>query len=195
MTSAADADPPPTPPAMSQIARLSADDRDDLVAYLDGELEEDAGGRIEAALSSSPVARHEVEMLTRTWDLLDLLPTADPDREFTQRTLAAAKAEDESVALADRPAARIARAAGLVGLWFVCLVAAGALGYRAAADWVPGESDAVVKDYPVLRDLPRLRDAESVPFLQELDRSGVLTDLPADLDPDAPIPTVPEGDE
>ncbi|NNJ24267.1 anti-sigma factor family protein [Alienimonas chondri] len=171
---------------MPQIARLSAEDRDDLVAYLDGELDGEAGGRIEKALSASPVARHEVEMLTRTWDLLDLLPAADPDREFTERTLAAAKALDDSVPLADRTAVHVAKGAGLLAAWATGLVAAAAIGYLAAAEWVPGASDPIVRDDPVLRDLPRLRDAHSEAFLKELNQAGVLVDLPPDLDPDAP---------
>ncbi|MFH5802452.1 hypothetical protein [Alienimonas sp. DA493] len=171
---------------MSQIARLSAEDRDDLVAYLDGELEGEANDRISKALASSPVARNEVEMLTRTWDLLDLLPAANPDRNFTERTLAAARSLDESVPLSERPAVHVARGAVLVAVWVVGLAAAGAVGYLAAAEWAPGPNDALVRDEPVLRDLPRLRDAQSEAFLKELSRSGVLVDLPPDLNPDAP---------
>lgn len=169
---------------MPQIARLSAEDRDDLVAYLDGELEGEAGNRIEAALSSSPVARNEVEMLTRTWDLLDLLPAADPDSAFTERTLAAAKQLDAGVPLADHAAVRAAKKTGVAAAWVAGLSAAAVVGFLAAAEWVPGPSDALVRDDPVLRDLPRLRDAHSEKFLIDLERNGVLADLPPDLDPD-----------
>ncbi|MEM9701941.1 MAG: hypothetical protein AAF907_05815 [Planctomycetota bacterium] len=173
---------------MPQIARLTAEDRDDLVAYLDGELEGPAGDRIEKALSSSPVARNEVEMLTRTWDLLDLLPTADPDQTFTQRTLAAAKALETSVPLSERKSVHIAKGAGVLAVWIAGLAAAAAVGYLATAAWVPGESDPIVRDEPLIRDLPRLRDAHSREFLDLLSREGVLSDLPPDLDPDPPAP-------
>ena len=168
---------------MPQIARLTADDRDDLVAYLDGELDDDAGDRIERALAASPVARHEVEMLTRTWDLLDLLPAADPDRSFTERTLAAAKAQEVRTPLADRPAARLARRVGLAAIWTAAVAAAAAVGFQAARRWVPRETDPVVRDYPVLSELPRLRDAGSAEFLELLTRERLLNDLPPDLDP------------
>ena len=171
---------------MPDILRLSAEDRDDLVAYLDGELDGDAGGRIEQALSSSPVARHEVEMLTRTWDLLDLLPAADPDRALTERTVAAAKALDDRVPLAERTGVRVAKKAAVAAGWAAALSAAAAVGYLTAAEWVPRESDPVVRDLPVLQDLPRLRDASSVDFLRDLNQAGLLADLPPDLDPDAP---------
>ncbi len=173
---------------MPQIARLTAEDRDDLVAYLDGELEGEAGGRIESALSSSPVARHEVEMLTRTWDLLDLLPTATPDPTFTERTLEAAKKLADVVPLSEHVAVRAAKGAGTILIWAAGLAAAGAVGYLATAEWAPGQSDEIVRDEPILRDLPRLRDAHSEAFLRELEGAGTLFNLPPDLDPDPPRP-------
>ena len=159
---------------MPQIARLTADDREDLVAYLDGELDDEAGTRIEQALAGSPVARHEVEMLTRTWDLLDLLPEEGAGPEFTERTLSAARAEGAVIPLRDRPAAVLARKAGVALGWAAALAGCGAVGYLAAHRWVPRETDAVVEDYPLLEDLPRLRDARSAEFLRALDRTGAL---------------------
>ena len=159
---------------MPQIARLTAEDRDDLVAYLDGELGDEEGARIEAALASSPVARHEVEMLTRTWDLLDLLPEEGGGAAFTERTLSAARADGAAVPLRDRPAAVLARKAAVAAAWAGALAGCGAVGYLAANRWVPRETDAVVRDLPLLNDLPRLRDAGSVEFLRELDRTGTL---------------------
>ena len=173
---------------MPQIARLTADDRDDLVAYLDGELGEDEGTRIEAALSSSPVARHEVEMLTRTWDLLDLLPEEGAGEAFTERTLSAARAENAVVPLRDRPAAAIARRSAVAGAWLAAAAGCGAVGYLAAARWVPRETDPIVRDLPLLQDLPLLRDAYSVEFLMELERTGVLAAAPPAGGSDDPEP-------
>ena len=54
--------------------RLSPAERDNLVAYLDGELPDGESRRIATKLTSSPTARREVEALERTWQLLDHLP-------------------------------------------------------------------------------------------------------------------------
>ena len=59
---------------MAKLARLNPEQRDNLAAYLDGELEETATQEIEQILAVSEVARHEVDMLSRTWDLLNSLP-------------------------------------------------------------------------------------------------------------------------
>jgi anti-sigma factor RsiW len=66
---------------------LSDKDREDLVAYLDGELDPAAARRIEARLNADPNSRAEAIALRRTWELLDYLPRAEPSPHFTHRTL------------------------------------------------------------------------------------------------------------
>ena len=60
---------------------------DDLVAYLDGELEPNASEAIEAKLSADPAVRSEADALKKTWDLLDYLPRPEPSGNFTERTI------------------------------------------------------------------------------------------------------------
>src|SRR5436309_3108178 len=69
------------------MARMSDEDRENLVAYLDGELDEDAAAVLESKLSRDPVARAEADALRRTWELLDYLPRPEPSSDFTNRTL------------------------------------------------------------------------------------------------------------
>ena len=54
--------------------RLTPDERADLVAYVDGELPETHARSIATKLTHSATARREVEMLQKTWELLDYLP-------------------------------------------------------------------------------------------------------------------------
>ena len=69
------------------MASLSDKERADLVAYLDGELDEAASRTIEAKLNLDPQARAEEVALRKTWELLDYLPRAEPSPSFTHRTL------------------------------------------------------------------------------------------------------------
>ena len=175
------------------IPRLNAEDRDNLVAYLDGELDEPSTRRIERALAGSEVARHEVEMLTRTWELLDLLPTEIAPADFTQRTVTAARSLDTTVPLHRRPWFRAARRGATAAGWVAALAGAGTLGYVAANRWVPRENDPVVRDLELLQNLGELREAGGVDFLRELEASGLLDRLaPAD-DATASAPP-PDGD-
>jgi hypothetical protein len=66
---------------------LSDQDREDLVAYLDGELPESAAKTLEAKLNLDAEARAEAVALRKTWELLDFLPRPEPSASFTHRTM------------------------------------------------------------------------------------------------------------
>jgi ferric-dicitrate binding protein FerR (iron transport regulator) len=68
-------------------SKLTEQERADLVAYLDGELEAEPAQAIEAKLAQDPAAHAEVEQLRRAWELLDYLPKPEPSPSFTYRTL------------------------------------------------------------------------------------------------------------
>ena len=66
--------------------RLTPLERENLVAYLDGELD-DAGNRaLSTKLTSSLTARREVEVLEKTWELLDHLPRPKASDDFAEKT-------------------------------------------------------------------------------------------------------------
>jgi len=69
------------------MAYLNEEERANLVAYLDGELDEAKARALEARLSTDPRARAEADSLRRTWDLLDYLPRTEASTSFTHRTL------------------------------------------------------------------------------------------------------------
>lgn len=66
---------------------LTEKERADLVAYLDGELDAEASQAIEAKLARDPRLRSELDVLRRTWNLLDFLPKPEPSPNFANRTL------------------------------------------------------------------------------------------------------------
>jgi hypothetical protein len=68
-------------------SKLTEQERADLVAYLDGELEAEPAQVIEAKLAQDAGARAEAEQLRRAWELLDYLPKPEPSPSFTHRTL------------------------------------------------------------------------------------------------------------
>jgi anti-sigma factor RsiW len=72
---------------MAKVPSLSAKEREDLVAYLDGELDAPGAHALEAKLSRDAEARAEAEALRRTWEMLDYLPRPEPAAAFTSRTL------------------------------------------------------------------------------------------------------------
>ncbi|VTR94588.1 Uncharacterized protein OS=Blastopirellula marina DSM 3645 GN=DSM3645_08206 PE=4 SV=1 [Gemmata massiliana] len=59
----------------------------ELVAYLDGELDEPAARKVAARLAADPEARVRAAALKKSFDLLDYLPKPEPSANFTTRTL------------------------------------------------------------------------------------------------------------
>ncbi len=60
---------------------------DELVAYLDGELDEKRSVEVEQFLRERPEARERLAKLQRTWDLLDTLPRPEATNSFTRSTI------------------------------------------------------------------------------------------------------------
>src|SRR5262249_10304629 len=67
----------------------SPDERqtEEIVAYLDGELDAKDADGVAARLTLDPKLRAEAESLQRTWDILDILPRPQPPATFTTRTM------------------------------------------------------------------------------------------------------------
>jgi anti-sigma factor RsiW len=69
------------------MADLNDKEREDLVAYLDGELAETEASALEAKLHRNAAVKKEADSLQKAWDLLDYLPKAEPTSSFTNRTM------------------------------------------------------------------------------------------------------------
>jgi len=165
---------------MDKIKRLKSEQREDLVAYLDGELKEDQTRAIDQALAESPVARHEVEMLTRTWEMLDLLPQQKAPETFTQTTMQTIRLEDKhepSVAF-ERFLPQI-RFLFMAVIWLMSVSVAAWLGFTITNRWVENPTDQLVEDLPVIENLEAYQSLDieggtGIDFLSELERTGAL---------------------
>ncbi len=69
------------------MSTLNEQDRANLAAYLDGELDAPTSQALEEKINLDPEARKEVDALKRTWGMLDFLPKPSPSAGFTHRTL------------------------------------------------------------------------------------------------------------
>jgi anti-sigma factor RsiW len=164
---------------------MSDTDRATLVAYLDGELDEEATRRVEAQISQDPAVRAEVETLQRTWELLDYLPRAEPSATFTHRTVSLVTGEHRATLQARRRRRRWLRAAGWAAVLLVALLG-GFAGMTVLAPHEPTDEELAheqrVLENRHLYDKVMVGDArESLEFLKSLDQP----DLFGDDDPDA----------
>src|SRR5262245_31557965 len=168
-------DPPDGDEVMTKSS-LSDEDRAELVAYLDGELDEKATQEVEARLSRDPQARAELDTLRRTWDMLDYLPQPEPSASFTHRTM-------ERVS-ALRPAVRTASFrrwrpwAGAAG-WAAALLLAGLGGYAVSSRLAQPVSPTVAEvdlDEQLVRDLRLVENRRLYEHVDDLDFLWALAD-------------------
>jgi hypothetical protein len=145
---------------------------EELVAYLDGELDAEGVRRIEALLASDPEVRRRVQSLERTWDMLDELDAAPVGEPFTQTTLemvavAARQDAEQSRAEAPRRRRRLLLAVG------GGLLAAAAVGFCAVALHDPDRQ--LLQDLPVLEHLDEYHQIGSTEFLHRLSKEGLFS--------------------
>ena len=148
---------------------------EELVAYLDGELEPQSTQQLENLLAGDEQARRRLSQLAASWDLLDQLPRANVDDLFTRTTveMVALAAEDEIAQL------QVAAPAKRRRHWIegaLATVAAAAIGFVVVTAALPNQNDSLVRDLPLLMDLDLYRVAGEVDFLKKLQTAGFFTD-------------------
>jgi anti-sigma factor RsiW len=151
--------------------RLSPDERADLVAYLDGELEEPGRSAIATKLAHSATARRELDALKRTWEMLDHLPRIEASEELGTRTITEALQlvthEDRIAGTAGLWVRRIKRASVLV-LAFVGAFAAGFILMRHV--W-PNPTAELARKLSIAEHLEEYRSVGSFEFLEILEHA------------------------
>ena len=148
-------------------SNLTADDQEQLVAYLDGELPADQCAAIEDRLSADGTYRREMQRLARTWDVLDELPQATAGDTFAKTTIEMVTVAVEKEIAAETVASsrrRIKHLALAVGL----LVAAVIAGFVGARSIWPDPNRQLIIDLPVIEHLDALSQFRDIAFLRSL---------------------------
>jgi len=154
---------------MDKMKRVTVEDRDNFVAYLDGELSPEEAKSLESVLADSPVARKDVELLVRTYDMLDLLPRPQATVEFTQRTMATIKLSGITPDLTQTEWYKRLQV-GIVALASVGVLAvAGLLAYASTSRWAPTDEDLLLRDLPIIMNLDDYQHVGQHEFLEKLE--------------------------
>jgi anti-sigma factor RsiW len=156
---------------MKTMSTLSDDDRANLTAYLDGELDEETAQALEAKLSQDPNARAEVEALRQAWTMLDYLPRSAPSATFTHRTMERLSLERRPVETGKMPAGRAGSWFGPVA-WAAAMVLAAWIGWYASQRlWqpTPDPDEALVRQLRLIEKWRAYEMVDDVEFLRALD--------------------------
>jgi hypothetical protein len=161
---------------MTLPSLLTDEDRANLVAYLDGELDARAASALEAKLNFNANNRAEIEALRRTWELLDYLPRPAASPAFTSQTL-------DRIAVLPPRRLRL-RGAGAWGPWLLGFAWAGILlvaalgGFAGGRLWPyasprpseppPPLDEALLRDLHLLENLSSYQHIDDLRMLQNL---------------------------
>lgn len=145
---------------------MNENDREDLVAYLDGELGEQEARALEARLHLDPKARQEAETLKKAWDMLDYLPRPEPSPNFTHRTIERLTAQQLATGqLGWR--GRLFRAG-----WAAAVLLAFVAGFALAKQYLQhrqaDHDQQLVRDLNIVENLRAFETVDDIDFLHKL---------------------------
>jgi anti-sigma factor RsiW len=149
-----------------QLAETTPID-EEIVAYLDGELDSETEARVVRRLSDDAAYRSRLGQLQQAWDLLDNLRGTEADDEFTASTVAmvAVQAEQESKS----QQVRIVRQRSLAWLALVAVVLLSvASGYAVLYRRLTRDDRNLVRDLDVIERVDEYRSIDDVGFLKSL---------------------------
>lgn len=142
--------------------------KEDLVAYLDGELPSEDTRRIEELMATDPRIRLELQRLERTWELLDRLPKVEVERSFTSSTVEMIALSAEADANRRAPSRRRTRF-----LTLATMVAAFVLGFLAVSWLKPDPNRQFLRDLHVVESLDAYQQTGDIDFLRQLKAEGL----------------------
>lgn len=147
---------------------------EELVAYLDGELEAADQARVERRLADDAAYRQRLAQLQKAWDLLDSLQRAEPDAEFARSTVEMVTIQQEKDAEQSvHTAKRRQLFLWLAGGAGVALAAAA--GYFVVQYQLQAPERALLRDFTVIQRVDQYNHVENVEFLEQLRKEGLFS--------------------
>ncbi|MEM6330223.1 MAG: hypothetical protein AAF790_08240, partial [Planctomycetota bacterium] len=150
----------PTPP-------IDDATREQIVAYLDGELPDAESHAIESRLAADAALRDEVQGLDRVWNALDDLPRVTVDDAFTRSTIAMAAVEAKQDAAAMTAALPVARRRRGYAVAAACFAAA-AVSFLLVRGVLLTPERRLIADLPVVYQVDALQNFQQPEFLRKL---------------------------
>ena len=164
---------------------MSSDkEKEELIAYLDGELPEESALRVEKSLVDDAAVRSDVEQLTKTFELLDLLPASKVSDGFAEKTLTAIRIQEsvpctkvtENTSPVEKSRSNVSRRAialGIRGTAFLGLMVAATAGFNGAFKQDREPIDELLTEFPVIQRLDEYQEIGDAEFLKTLSESGL----------------------
>lgn len=150
--------------------RLTAEE--ELVAYLDGELDSSSTARVERRLAEDETYRQQLQQLQQSWDMLDVLERPEPSESFTRDTVemvALKTKEDLTRKKSQQSGKRMLVVSGSALAAALSLT----LGFVLIRSAISRPNQKLVRDLPVIEKLDEYQSVDSVEFLKSLQGEGL----------------------
>jgi anti-sigma factor RsiW len=144
----------------------------EIVAYLDGELDREEAARVERRLAEDPQYAARLNRLDKAWDMLDVLGRTEADDSFTQSTVAMVALKARSDSAEAEQQARRRKIFTWLALGTVALIAM-VTTYAVVQNRLNAPNRELVRDLPIIERVDELRNIENVEFLQQLRDEGL----------------------
>ena len=151
-----------------------------IIAYLDGELDVETERKIDHLLATNQDVRKRTNSLQHVWDALDELERPNVDESFTKATMTLITARaNHSV---DDHRASLRRRTGRWILAIGSVLTAGIVGFVCVKGLQSNPNRQLIRDLPVLENLDEYRSVQSIEFLRMLDRTQLFGSEETDED-------------
>src|SRR6478736_3359594 len=145
---------------------------EEIVAYLDGELDSVAEAQIVRKLSEDAAYRARLSQLQHAWDLLDNLRGTEADDEFAASTVAMVAVHAEQECKSQQMKVVRQRSFAWLGLAADALLSV-AGGYYVLNRRVTRADRLLVRDLPVIEHVDVYRYIDDLDFLKALERENL----------------------
>jgi anti-sigma factor RsiW len=158
------------------------DEQQQLVSYLDGEIDAEEALLVEDRLARDPRFRRSLNELQRSWEMLDDLPQAAPSEQFTKTTVEMVAVQiDNDVVHQQRRWGRARawqRTATAVSILLVAVV-----GFVIAKYVLEAPDRAFLRDLPIIERVDVYEHVDDLEFLQKLADEGLFNEDLSDEPP------------
>jgi anti-sigma factor RsiW len=153
---------------------------EEIVAYLDGELDSETETRVVRRLSEDAEYRSRLGQLQQAWDLLDNLRRTEADDEFVQSTVAMVAVQAEAEAHTQKLKTVRRRNLRWLAVAAVALLSV-ATSFFVVHRRMTRDNRNLVRDLPIIEHVDDYRNIEDIRFLKQLERENLFA---AEVDDD-----------
>ena len=145
---------------------------EELVAYLDGEIDATGRARVEQRLAEDADYRDRLRRMQRTWDALDLLPRNNVGEAFTSSTMTLVVAEQQVEATQAVKQFKNQRGQRWL-LVAAATLAAATISFALVYRRLTSADRELVNDLPIIEQVDQLHNTPSVEFISHLQQQGM----------------------